>query len=242
MTVNTGLLCGAEDLAVLSREDVKHARLQPIVNLTENRAVGYELLAGADVCPAWDAQSWRRFYSQAQHVLLERLPQNALAFINIDPWQALDPAIVSALMEFDPALRARCAIEWTEAACEPMSMAEIVRAYQRLRDAGFGLAVDDVGNGTDGIGRTLRALPEWVKFDRSLLVRGRAMGDAGANFLTSLRAMFEGLGAAVVLEGVETQADIEFAKRAGLRFAQGFHFQGPFSQLAQIVSHESIEE
>lgn len=98
------------------------------------------------------------------------------------------------------------------------------RVLAALHTLGVRLAIDDLGTGTTALAR-LGLLPlHTIKLDRSVV---GAIGRRGtvAPVVTGLLTMASGLGADVVAEGVETDAQLEFLRASRMcRHAQGFLF------------------
>jgi len=113
---------------------------------------------------------------------------------------------------------------------------ELRAATGCLREAGVRVAADDAGDGYAGLAHVLNLRPDCIKLDRAL-VRGidndlakRTMASAFADFAREI-------GAFVVAEGVETEAELEAVVAAGVRFVQGYLFgpPGPVSASLQAA-------
>jgi diguanylate cyclase (GGDEF)-like protein len=108
-----------------------------------------------------------------------------------------------------------------------------------LCDAGFAVAVDDVGGALASLGRLqdLRACA--LKLDRRLL---RAVpGDQRAcSVLSAVLALASSLGMAAVAKGVETDSQREFLLAHGAPLAQGFLLGRPVpaSDMASLVASD----
>ena len=117
-------------------------------------------------------------------------------------------------------------VEWTERICPGLHAADFceasARAFEPLTKAGLALAIDDVGSGYDGIGRALLARPAFAKLDMSLTRLARRVDP---RFLRDLNALFDGIGAVVIAEGIESHGDLEMVRGAGIRYGQGYHFK-----------------
>ena len=104
---------------------------------------------------------------------------------------------------------------------------------QRLRSSGIHLAIDDFGTGYSSFAY-LRDFPvDSLKLDRSFLLDavGRQRGTA------LLRAMVDvgaGLGATVVAEGIETQAQLDLVRSLGCDLGQGFLLSRPLGDDAVV--------
>jgi EAL domain-containing protein (putative c-di-GMP-specific phosphodiesterase class I) len=94
-----------------------------------------------------------------------------------------------------------------------------------LRKRGAKIAIDDFGTGKTSLS-IISSLPtDFVKLDGSLLQVERPDLSLG---LLELGMKFASLvGAEVIVEKVETQADLELARKVGAKFAQGWLFGQP---------------
>jgi EAL domain-containing protein (putative c-di-GMP-specific phosphodiesterase class I) len=97
---------------------------------------------------------------------------------------------------------------------------------RRVREGGFGLALDDVGTGYATLGTLERVRPDFLKMDVSI-VRGIHENLIKQEMLASLVHIARRLGAEVVAEGIETAAETATLRAAGARFGQGYLFARP---------------
>jgi diguanylate cyclase (GGDEF)-like protein len=96
----------------------------------------------------------------------------------------------------------------------------------RLRDHGFGIAIDDFGSGYSNLAY-LRRLPiRTLKIDRAF-VADIDQGKDGAEIVRAIIAMANALGLGLVAEGVETEAQLRFLRESDCTVAQGFFFSRP---------------
>jgi EAL domain-containing protein (putative c-di-GMP-specific phosphodiesterase class I) len=91
----------------------------------------------------------------------------------------------------------------------------------KLRMAGFGLAMDDVGSQLNGLIQVSHLPITEIKIDRELIVESRRWSKS-RTILTSLVHMAHQAGMSVTIEGVETRADLLLASEAEADFAQGY--------------------
>lgn len=193
-------------------------RLQPIIDLRSGNALGHELLAGRSCCPDWNDADWLDWYADVPAIIDRHATPESLVFVNVDAHQALHPEVFSGMLSIRQ--RDLCVIEWTEHCMRCADrMPDVCAAFVTLRESGFALAVDDVGDGFDGIGRTMRVLPKFAKLGTDLTWRGRELGP---DFLRQVRVLFESLGAQVIAEGIETLDDVDMIRKAGIRYGQGY--------------------
>ena len=124
----------------------------------------------------------------------------------------------------------RLVIEVVEHA-RPWNVEALQSAIGRLRELGLRIAVDDVGLGHSNLAMILACRPDYLKVDR-YFVHGALPDFHRQAVLTSIVQLARSLGAWVVAEGVETQADLEAVRTADVDFVQGFLFGEPRAALA----------
>jgi EAL domain-containing protein (putative c-di-GMP-specific phosphodiesterase class I) len=95
----------------------------------------------------------------------------------------------------------------------------------RLRERGVGTAIDDFGTGQTSLSLISRLPTDYVKLDGSLLQADRPDLSRG---LLEIGVQFARLiGAAVIVEMVETKDDLDLAVAVGAEFVQGWYFGKP---------------
>lgn len=116
-------------------------------------------------------------------------------------------------------------IEMTETAM--MSDLEIkLPVIERLRLAGFVIAMDDFGSGYSSL-NLLKDLPvDVLKIDMAFLYHAKNASKS-RTIIQQVIELGKKLGLSVVTEGVETEAQLEFLKTIGCDSYQGYHFEHP---------------
>lgn len=211
---------------------------QPIVDLTDGRAAGYELLARVpadwQVPPDQLFAAARRLGVSARVQagvnelavdLLERVPVDCFLTVNLDPTDLAAPGVVAPFLELD--VLAPLVVEVTERAW-PERSGPADDALGALRARGALLAVDDVGAGFAGLTQISRLRPELVKLDQALVAR---LGEDPAAELVvdALGRLCGQLDAWVVAEGIERPDQLAVLVRLGVPLGQGF-LLGPGEQ------------
>lgn len=90
--------------------------------------------------------------------------------------------------------------------------------------AGFGIAVDDYGAMAAGNSRIQILRPDIIKIDRSMLL-DHMQGDSG-RLAAAIRYGWE-LGSRMLVEGIETEAQLLAMRELGVELYQGFHLGRP---------------
>ena len=97
---------------------------------------------------------------------------------------------------------------------------------QRYRDAGARVAIDDFGAGYSQLDRVLALQPDILKLDMRLF-QDAARGGPSSEVVKALAQMAEKTGCWIIAEGVETEAELDFALECGARYVQGSLFARP---------------
>jgi EAL domain-containing protein (putative c-di-GMP-specific phosphodiesterase class I) len=205
--------------------------LQPVVDLRRDRVDGYEALARFGGDTGWTPDRW---FAEAAAVglgpqleaaavasalrLLPRLPESANLGVNVSA-AALSASdeIVQMLSSTSPQ---RMILELTEH--ERLTLDDGVSGrLAQLREAGVRIAADDAGSGYAGLEHILQLDPDVLKLDR-VLVQGIAEDPARQAMCDAMVRFTARTGAALVAEGVETEADLDVLRYLGVRAAQGY--------------------
>jgi diguanylate cyclase (GGDEF)-like protein/PAS domain S-box-containing protein len=217
---------------------------QPIVDLDLGTVVAYEALSRGPVGPLEFPD--RLFAAAREQGVLSELDavcrktaltsavQAGLAaplalFVNVEP-EVLDEAPLDELI--DIAQRAprelSVVLEITERAIGARP-AELLACVRKLRQAGWRIALDDVG--ADDLSLAFMPLlrPDVVKLDLRL-VQERP-GPAVAKIMNAVNAYAQRTGATVLAEGIEDERHLEIARALGATLGQGYLFGRPAPRL-----------
>lgn len=124
----------------------------------------------------------------------------------------------------------------------PMPPSELMNPiFKVLRDAGKRSALDDFGTGFNGMSLFVDFDFDIVKIDRSLIV-DIDVRPVKLKVLNLISEMIEALGKQHVVEGVETQSQLDKLRACGFHTFQGYalHRPEPIEHFFQFVkpSHE----
>lgn len=119
----------------------------------------------------------------------------------------------------------RLALEVTETALMTDENACLAN-LERLISLGVGVAMDDFGTGFSSLDR-LRRLPINVLKISGSLLAGTADNSAAADIFRVAVNLGHSMGLMLVAEGVETQAELDLARSAGVHRVQGYALSPP---------------
>ncbi len=112
----------------------------------------------------------------------------------------------------------------------------ILEQLAALRADGVRIAIDDFGTGYSNLSR-LKELPvDIVKIDRSL-VRDIAHSAEARTICSAVVGLIQGLGMEVVVEGVESQDQMDLLRVIGCTLFQGFHLARPTAELDYLTRY-----
>lgn len=114
----------------------------------------------------------------------------------------------------------RIVFEITELSGDSQRLKEVVARY---REAGARIAIDDFGAGYSQLDRVLALQPDILKLDMRLF-QAAARGGPSSDVVKALAQMAEKTGCWIIAEGVETEAELDFALECGSRYVQGYLF------------------
>ena len=201
---------------------------QPIVRTSDGQVVGAEALARFS-----DGRPADRWFGDAAAVGLgvelellainlalqqarEHLPEDVYVSVNVSP-ATMTSEHLRAVVEAHgrPAV-----IEMTEHIPVEES-AELISSLAWARSAGVRIAADDAGNGYAGLCHLLRLAPDIIKLDRAL-VTGVDTDPAKRALIVAVTGFASEIGAEVVAEGVESEAELLTLAGAGVDGVQGY--------------------
>jgi EAL domain-containing protein (putative c-di-GMP-specific phosphodiesterase class I) len=208
---------------------------QPIFHLSSGHVVGVEALARDAADPHADAATMFVDAYQAGlgadlefaalHAALGALDDvgaGRYLAVNLSPRLLADPRFTDLLTGVD---LTEVVLEVTER--EVIEDFDVLRStLEPLRQRGLRLAVDDTGAGYAGLRHLVGIRPEIIKLDADLChqidqdtLRGALAG--------ALVVFAEKVGATLVAEGVETEAEMAALTEVGLEHVQGFLLRPP---------------
>ncbi|SFC71760.1 EAL domain, c-di-GMP-specific phosphodiesterase class I (or its enzymatically inactive variant) [Pseudomonas citronellolis] len=210
----TGLIAGVEALGRMRQADGQLLSVGPLF-----------------VDPKIPPATLRRLDRQIRDDALARLPEApADWFLSLN----ISPRWISRLRPNQPlpSLKQlqqhgvdphRVVFEITELGGGNQRLPEVVARY---REAGARIAIDDFGAGYSQLDRVLALQPDILKLDMRLFQQAARGGPSG-EVVKALAQMAEKTGCWIIAEGVETEAELDFALECGARFVQGYLFARP---------------
>ncbi|MFP3713777.1 diguanylate cyclase domain-containing protein [Puerhibacterium sp. TATVAM-FAB25] len=213
---------------------------QPIVDLDSGAVVAYEALARGPQGPlerpdllfaaAREAGRLRELDELCRRTALRTAITTGVLepltlFVNVEP-EVLDTAPLEELLAIGAAAPRglQVVLEITERAIAARP-AELLATVQRLREAGWRIALDDVG--ADDLSLAFMPLlrPDIVKLDLRLVQQ--RPGPEVAEIMNAVNAEAERAGTVVLAEGIEHEGHLKTARALGATLGQGWLFGRP---------------
>ena len=213
---------------------------QPIVDLSSGAVAAYEALARGPVGPM--ESPLVLFQAARADGLLAELDAACRAaafrgaselglvapltvFVNVEP-EVVDGAPLSELLAIADGApgELRIVLEITERALTARP-AELLRTVERVRELGWGVALDDVGAEPSSLAFMALLRPDVVKLDMALIQAAPTPQIAAV--MNSVNAYAERSGALVLAEGIETDQHLDAALALGATLGQGWLFGRP---------------
>jgi diguanylate cyclase len=169
--------------------------------------------------------------------------------INVSPRQLAENGLIERIVERTRAVGVapdRIKVEITES--QMVDYPTVRALIRRCHDFGIKVAMDDFGTGYSNLGHLHELEFDSVKVDqafpRQMMDSPRAMG-----LLRSIVDMLHAIGADVVVEGIESQAQLDAIAAMGVRYAQGYLIGRPLlldevfalARSAPVAAAQSLE-
>ncbi len=208
---------------------------QPIVELRDGAVIGYEALmrSGPSDGALHSAQALLAAARREDSMLALDLAARDAALLAADraglgaPFSLFlnaDPATLDGSSPERPTTRFTLLVEVTEQAliARPEAM---LRALTRLRSAGWGIALDDVGADLRSLALMSVLYPDVIKLDLRLL--GERSPEHRARIVTAVGAEAERRRAVVLAEGIDSEEQLAGARAYGATLGQGYLLGAP---------------
>lgn len=225
---------------ILSQLRLYHI-IQPIFDVISNKVVGYEMLLRSNRYPnPRELFGYAEQYNQTfdldmlsiQHAFAlinkhYRSLQDLKMFVNVLPTTMNHPEYFTNLQKLQSNLKlgtSKIVFEITEDDKET-EMITTQNYVRKLKSQGFLVALDDFGQGDSTIQYVQKLNPHIVKLDR-YYTEGLAESFERKTLIDNMLFLLED-SSRFIIEGIETEADLEAAKSLGVRYAQGFYLGRP---------------
>lgn len=242
-----GFVSSAADRAAALRRTIAERRFrlafQPIVLLGDRTAHHYEALLRPISTPGSPYDQPQEFIALAETVGLSealdwavvetaceaaRAAADARIACNLSGLSLQSPAFrgqLCGMLQASPDLARRLLIEITETT-EIEQEAEAVRTVEALRALGLPICIDDFGAGAAAF-RYLRLFRvDYVKVD-GIYVTNAVESERDRGFIAAMVDLARTVGAQVVAEKIETEAQATLMQELGVSFGQGYLFGRP---------------
>jgi diguanylate cyclase (GGDEF)-like protein len=243
------------DLIVAVNNEQLQAYVQPIFDLKNNQMVRCESLARW-IKPTGEFIAPDEFIALAEESglinkidlfmlknsgrFLEQLDQDIGLSINISPrlFHTKDKALenwLSTIKEIKKNIQ--ITVEITERLLTDDSESALV-VLRDLRAHGIKIAIDDFGTGYSSLSYLIKYPVDIIKIDKSF-VQDIGESSSAETLIESILAMASQLDIAVVAEGIETKAQLNYLKLNGCDFGQGYYLGRPVEQKVFVESINS---
>lgn len=213
-----GRIVGAEALARWIKSDGTLVPPDVFIPILEKRGLisDLDLYIWEEVC------RWQHDWIDSGHT-----PLPVSVNVSVADIQHTDlPAVFERLAEKYDLDRRMIKIEITETSY--ITNTALVRSTVRsLREKGFTVLMDDFGSGYSTLNMLKSLNIDIVKLDAQFLNIDEGDEERSIRILESVTNMTKTIGVPIIVEGVETQEQMEFLRDLGCGFIQGYYFYRP---------------
>lgn len=184
----------------------------------------FSIAADSDLLFSLDLTARRSAIEHAQAAKL-----GTKIFVNFDPSSIYDPSYclrsTAAAIDAAGLKKSDVVFEVTEThkAKDLPHLKGILNFY---RNAGFEVALDDIGSGWSGLNLLHDLMPDYAKIDMEL-IRGIDTTQSKQRIVKHLIASAKENGIRVIAEGIETQSEADILTDFGADYLQGYLFGKP---------------
>lgn len=226
---------GLLDQVLLAMNQSKSYRIvkQPIFRLADRSIVGYEFLTRLNAHMFEMPADFFRL-SQANNMLTivdrhclhhcvqagQRIERGIRRHLNLYPTTIVESSIEVILKEFPSEGREEFCVELSENLMMT-DLSKILESIRIMKDRGIRIAIDDVSFGKSCLESLVILEPDVVKIDKQINV-GLAKDNGRQRSLDRLLKVVRSLNAEVIVEGIESEDDLQVLCSMGVGLGQGF--------------------
>lgn len=229
-------------IAALIRQENMLCMYQPIVDMRTGTLVGCEVLMrlrdGADVVypdrvlPLVDRAGlcWELDQAVVQRAIRElcsHLPASTDMKVSFNFFpQNIECVRLRALIEGELARQSQCALRFDLEVIEHADQSSLLAEIASLKQAGYLVSIDDFGTGYSNLASVKALVPDYLKIDKSFIFE---MEDASvrSSLIPEIVGIARAVGAKVVAEGIENEAQRARLMTFGVDYGQGYLFARP---------------
>ncbi len=227
---------------------------QPLVHLVTGEVVGFEALSrgpkgspfasatalfGQAAVAGLEAElDWVCLGSAFEGFSSAGAPPSTSLFVNMSVGLHLDrcpPDIQRIVARAESSMRVFIEVNDTALAADP---AGVLATVDRARELGWGISVDDVASSPGCLSVLPLVSADVVKLDMRML-RQDEPGDF-APAVGPLLKYVESSGATLVVKGIESEADMQFARALGATVGQGYHLGAPGPIVGPLAAPRAV--
>ena len=133
------------------------------------------------------------------------------------------PSILNRIIEKYDIDRKYIHLEITETAYTD-NPRQLIDAVKTFKDNGFVLEMDDFGSGYSSLNMLSDVPVDMLKLDMKFL---QSDSDKNKDILNFIVGLAEKLNLSVIAEGIETKVELNFLRKIGCKYGQGYYFSKP---------------
>jgi EAL domain-containing protein (putative c-di-GMP-specific phosphodiesterase class I) len=251
------------DIKKLISKKLIKTLFQPIISVSNNSVMGFEALSrgiheitGELISPIllFDEARKENLSLELDRLCREKAlktfsqhyekNKDLLLFINLDT--SILEEVVGSNYLYDSVRKNNIdpyniVIEINESQCHDLNILE--KFIKKYRQYGFLIALDDIGSGFSNLNRLSVTSPDIIKIDMSL-IRNIHVNYYNQEVVKSLINLSNKIGAIVIIEGVESEAEALKTLQIGGNIIQGFYFSKPdlINPLIEVSIKEKVKK
>ncbi|MCR4891379.1 MAG: GGDEF domain-containing phosphodiesterase [Lachnospiraceae bacterium] len=229
--VPSGRIVGAESLSRWKKADGQMIRPDSFIPVLEK----YGFVTDLDQYIWTEVCAWLSRWIKSGHTPVPiSVNVSQIDILSIDV-----PQFMNELIQKYELPKELLKIEITESAYVSDS-SQVKRAVQQLRDDGFLVLMDDFGSGYSSLNMLGKLNVDVIKLDAQFLRMNDADDRKGIRILETIVNMTKTMALPIIVEGVETDEQVNFLESLGCRYIQGYRFYRPMNvdEFEKLIENE----
>ncbi|MES0808897.1 bifunctional diguanylate cyclase/phosphodiesterase [Roseibium sp. SCPC15] len=168
---------------------------------------------------------------------VQKLPEKIKVAVNLSMIQLLNDDLVSLVattLQETGLKPSRLKLEVTESVVMH-NVDAVAKLLRQLQQMGVTIALDDFGTGYSALSYLNNFRWDELKIDRSFVTACETSQKA-LNTINVIKSLADKMNADLLIEGLETQAQVEIFQSLGCMYGQGFFYNKP-APIEQVLTH-----
>jgi len=220
-----------EIMQMIAKKEV-YSTYQPIVDPLKNKIIGQEALARgySNIMPiemfqeAEKCGMTRYLDTLCLFTAIKNNPSSQPLFLNVLPLTLVWLIVSNEIEKLVKKTKGQIVFELIETERISSNLNDFIAYVKKAKNLGFKIAIDDISQGFSRLSIIPAICPDFLKIDRVLTSNGTKIYNSVIESIINIGC---NVGAKIIAEGVETEAEYKNLLKLGINYYQGHYFAKP---------------